>query len=471
MIATDMTIILDTTLDDLYSLDSDEPHGVVTAYPHPSQPSRAMPHPFSSEHFLYGITFPNTTAPNAMQNILERGIAQRYSFIAGRAPVILFDSLPATTDAESQKKPEQPPSPAIADVVTLHAQLHPTQRPKLQFPRNASAIDLPPNTQIAIIVPQDELAHLPHILPPETHYHLLSKRWLALSSLPTPNSLIIDPIIPPTADHPAAIEAEISRMLHSIQSYPSLPFVIKVSVAASGRGTLLVRSETDRSDAYIRLRAILHTSFPHVTPQNAHLHPLALILQPFVAGEAHGISFFLTQTGRVIFHTASRQQFNAQGQWCGGWVSFPAQQRLKERYWGVVVALAENLHAEGYYGPVGADVMTEENGGRHVIVDVNPRVTGSYHLGLLRGHFVGRGLVEVAVLSPLYVIGDRSGWVERFAREIEEGRMIVTAWVQGVDGGRSYVAVTVGGEDERRLKRLVGEVEAFVWEGYSGVGE
>ncbi|PYI17418.1 hypothetical protein BO99DRAFT_463189 [Aspergillus violaceofuscus CBS 115571] len=466
-----MTIVLDTTLDDLYSLDSDEPHGVITAYPHPSLPSRAMPHPFSSEHFLYGITFPNTTAPNAMQNILERGIAQRYSFIAGRAPVILFDSHPATTDAETGNNPEPPPSPAIADILTLQAQLHPTQRPELHFPRNASAIDLPPNTQIAIIVPQDELAHLPHILPPETHYHLLSKRWLALSSLPTPTSTIIDPIIPPTPDHPAAIEAEITRMLHPIQTYPTLPFVIKVSVAASGRGTFVVCSEAERSDACTRLRAILHTSFPHVTPQNAHLHPLSLILQPFVAGEAHGISFFLTQTGRAIFHAASRQQFNGQGQWCGGWVSFPAQQRLEKRYARVVLALAENLHAEGYYGPVGADVMTEENGARHVIVDVNPRVTGSYHLGLLRGHFVGRGLVEVAVLSPLYVVGDRSGFVGRFEREIEEGRMIVTAWVQGMDGGRSYVAVTVGGEDERRLKRLVREVEAFVRVGEAGVGE
>ncbi|PYH48654.1 putative solid-state culture specific protein [Aspergillus saccharolyticus JOP 1030-1] len=460
-----MSILLDTTLDELYALDSDGPHGIITAYPHPSQSERQTPHPFSSSHFLYGITFPNTTAPNAMQNMLERGIAQRYSFIAGPAPVVLFDSLPSTTTAAAQQTLQ---SAAIGEIQTLHAQLHPSQRPQLQFPAYAENIHLPRGTRIAIIVPQDELAHLPHIIPAETHYQLLSKRWLALSPLPTLPSTIIDPRLnlPAAAtspDHPA-VEQEIQQMLHPLHTHP-LPFVLKVSIAASGRGTFIIRTATDRQQAYTQLHTILQTSLPHLTPDNAHLYPLTLLLQPYVAGPAHGVSFFLTQTGRAIFLAASRQQFNAQGQWAGGWVSYPAQPALQQQYERTIAQLAGVLHAEGYYGPVGVDVMGQEEDGGQVIVDVNPRVTGSYHLGLLRGHFVRRGWEEAAVLSPLYVRGDRKGFEERFATAVKEGQLIVTAWVQSEDkkaGGWSYAAVTVGGEDAERLRELVGEVERYV---------
>ncbi|RAL11221.1 putative solid-state culture specific protein [Aspergillus homomorphus CBS 101889] len=395
-----MSILLDTTLHDLYMLDTDGAHhGVITTYPYPCQAERETPNPFSSEHFLYGITFPNTTVSNNMQIILECGIAQRYSFITGHAPVILFDSLPPITPPSAQESFQSSP---IIDILTLYSQLHPSQRPQVHFPRNASEIHLPPNTRIAIIVPQVELAHLPHIVAPETHGH-------------------------------------------------PLPFVVKVSIAVSGRGTFLIRTEPDRRAACTRLRAIFtppsRTSPIAKTPTSS---PSAWSCsRSSLPGEAYGLTFFVTQTGRAVFLAASRQQFNAEGQWRGGWVSFPAQRALRERYWSTITAIADELHACGYYGTVGADVMVDETG-RQLVVDVNLRVTGSYHLGLLRGHFVRRGLVVVAVLSPLFVMGERRVFEERVAEEVAEGRLIVTAWVHGLRGGKGYAAVTLPGEDEAR---------------------
>jgi hypothetical protein len=50
--------------------------------------------------------------------------------------------------------------------------------------------------------------------------------------------------------------------------------------------------------------------------------------------------------------------------------------------------------------------------------------------------------------------------LERWRAEFEEGRMVILSWYEDREEGGSIADVVVGGEDEARLKELMGRVRA-----------
>ncbi|RAK95812.1 putative solid-state culture specific protein [Aspergillus ibericus CBS 121593] len=445
-------VTLDYTLRDLYALDSDTPQDITLAFEFPCKfPRDQIPHS-SAVQFLYASSFPGTDSEEEILNLLKRGIAQRNSFLAGRSSVIMVDlsgnggdDLDAIVNASQE------------DVLGVYDQLGPDQRPNLV-----------PDSPTAVVIPQDCLCHFDPVLDPNVHYEILSKRWLARCGVPTPKSRVIDPL--PMQGWGGGQDAEIRRMLRAVQ-VQELPFVVKVSIATSGRGTYVVRSESDRESTCNELHGFLQDTLGKVHEQNERLYPASFVIQELVPGEAHGVTFFVTKRGRVIYLATSQQQFDLDGHWQGARVSYLLEPAFQNRYRSTLETLGRELHKKGYYGPAGADIMTDQHG-KQAIVDVNPRVTGSYPFGLLKTHFMQRGLFEAAILSPLVLRCTRSTFESQFTGEIMDGRMIINSWVHDCKRESSWAAVTVGAEDAVQLNRLMRILETFVKTGaYSVVAE
>ncbi|PWY92320.1 solid-state culture specific protein [Aspergillus heteromorphus CBS 117.55] len=462
------SITLDCTLRDLYTLDDDtssEP--VILAYDHPCKFPRDQSTDTGPGRFLYSANFPGISAEEETPNLYKRGVAQRYSFVAGRSPVIMID-----LSGDGGEDLAAILSTSTRDAYRVYEQLCPDQRPDVKFVKSLQDVQGGTALRTALIIPQDHLRELPQILDPDDHYEILSKRWLAVCGLPTPPSTVVDPRPVESwgagqQQHADGTDAEIKRMLRHVEER-ALPFVVKVSIATSGRGTYVVRSESDRQSALDELDQVLDETLHKLHDSNQSLYPASLVIQELIPGEACGVTFFVTKKGRVVYLAASRQRFDDEGHWKGGCVSYLAQPAYKKRYWNTIETLAKKLHSKGYYGPAGADIMTDETG-TQMIVDVNPRVTGSYHLGFLKGHFIRRGMFEAAVLSHLMMRCTRDMFEAQFASEIADGRLIINAWVHDSSGESSYGAVTVGGEDSVRLGRLVKAIETFVETGECAV--
>ncbi|KAF7595487.1 hypothetical protein BBP40_005823 [Aspergillus hancockii] len=236
---------------------------------------------------------------------------------------------------------------------------------------------------------------------PEVHYDLLSKRGLVYSGLPTPKSFVIGTqLLPGQLNDTPLVDTGIQRMLRPVQE-KDLSFVVKVPQSISGQVTFVLRTESDRQAAVDVLQDELREMLWELNLQNHHLD-------------------FAEITNK----------------------------------------LARFLHGKGYYGPAGADIMIDRNG-RALIINMNVRVTGSHHLGCLRGHFMQRGLMEATVLYPLYIQSSKAHFREHFRKEFENGSMIISSWTTKSPKTPSVATIAVAGADKGKLRKLIAKVNAF----------
>lgn len=107
-------------------------------------------------------------------------------------------------------------------------------------------------------------------------------------------------------------------------------------------------------------------------------------------------------------------------------MSYPQQAELEKELGGLIDQFAEFLHGKGYYEPAGVDVLVDRTG-RHLVVDLNVRVTGSYSMGCLRGHFQGRGLNE-ALLYSFSARCSQTEFRRHFQEAFEDGTFVLISW-------------------------------------------
>lgn len=193
---------------------------------------------------------------------------------------------------------------------------------------------------------------------------------------------------------------------------------------------------------------------------NRHQCPCSVVLQDFIQGDVVGLSLFVTKKGRPYFVACCEQRFDSQGHWIGGSIAYDRQDRLRETFAPITAQVAAFLHGRGYYGPAGVDVVTEQRSGEQLIIDLNVRVTGTFHLGPLRGHFTRRRMGVAALITCAFACS-RDVFEESFAEEIQNGSLIVTGW--GHDESRllSHAAITVGAGDHDLLEECIQRTRAF----------
>lgn len=451
-------ITLDYTLHDLYSSDTEDGLNTVLIY-YPLQ--FGYNNEGSSAKFAYNYKVEeedeDATSSLAMAANL---IPQRYAFSAGRMPLIILDVV-----AQRKLNSKSNGVPRAADCVPAHhldiyqtfAQLQPNQRPIVRFAESPDSIKLGLDAKIAVLLPTDCLSHLPHLTCPETHYEILSKRGLAMSGLPTPPSKVIDTIL---VDHedPSQLADETARMLSPINQY-QVPFMVKLPQSISGVGTFAVTSETDR----MRIKAMLTTQLGVMLRQlnhiNRHLHPCSIILQDFVDGPVVGLSFFVTKTGQPIFVACCEQSFDDHSHWIGGSISYRQQAGFQKTFSALMGKVAAFLHGKGYHGPAGVDIVTDRHSGEQLVIDLNVRVTGTFHLGPLTGHFTRRGLFEAAMTNGDFLC-TRDVFEKVFSEEIRQGTLIVSGWIHNESRSKSHAAITIGARDYDSLQEYIQRVRA-----------
>lgn len=180
--------------------------------------------------------------------------AQKFSFCAGDMSVMLFHG---EADNESSMEDFRKSIDASLSV------LAPSQRPKLTIFRKPSEVRLKgERTKLAVRLPLDDLRAHTHIIDPDLHYELLSKRGLALAktSFPTPISQILDLCCEHLEckveilgsgkgfckEFPSEEEMDAwsSQTINAVSKL-KIPYVLKVQQSTGSQGTFIVKTEED----------------------------------------------------------------------------------------------------------------------------------------------------------------------------------------------------------------------------------
>ncbi len=445
------------TLKQLYDWDPASHGEVYLAYVVPTaQVQMSSGIPISTK---YAYQDPLSRKDNDLQaRIFAQVVPQHFGMIAGKMNLIMFD-----LDAEHGQGFDPQPRIDTAEVMDQYAE---HQRPLTTYVQKASDIVLPPKAVLAVSCPMDCLEHLPVAVPPEAHYRALSKRELAFSGLPTPHSIVVDTVLDVDQVRDSSLRAiEVTRMLHFVEG-KAPQYVVKLPLASAGQGTFLIRNEADRFEALAVLRPEVDRMLLQLNQTNEHLNPASFVIQEMVAGSAMAVSLFLTKSGELIVTSCCDQFVDPSGRWGGGHIDYPQQSRLKAEYLPVANTLATYMHSLGYYGPLGADIMTDSDG-KHLIIDLNTRVTGSQPLGFLKGYFSAkRGFHNAPVFFPLLLDVTLKEFKHRFRKECEQGRIVVAGWCHARGGKSSVTAIIIAGEDQARLGALAERVKALETQGY-----
>lgn len=442
-------VSLDYTLYDLYAIDNDGniPPGLFY-YPFGFKVDDPLP-----VKFVYNMgletDMKSSAHPSARMEMVVRGLPQRYAFCAGKLHLIL----PVSTFGEKKESPNQ------VELEKTFSQIQHDQLPNLSFVTSSDDIILSPETEIAVVVPTDSVLNIPHAVDPDIHYELLSKRGLAFSGLPTPPTVVVDAeIAPDDVQDPQRLQQTMRRMLEPLDTY-QIPFFVKLNQSVSGKGVFAVSSEARRARIKEILSGQLQSMLEQINKVNNHLYTSSFILQDYVTGKVVALSMFVTRKGRAIFNACCQQRFDSQGYWIGGQISYPDQEALKQKYSGIMNQIAQFLHQRGYYGPAGADIVTGDNG-KHYIIDLNVRVTGTHPLGPLAGHFTQRGLTNATIITEFFTC-TRSDFERAFKAEIADGALIFCSWVRDEVIGLSHGGVAIGGADTEKLEDLMARVLAL----------
>jgi predicted ATP-grasp superfamily ATP-dependent carboligase len=280
--------------------------------------------------------------------------------------------------------------------------------------------------------------------------------------------MVVDTLLRPDEMHdPANTSVEAARMLLAVDKY-KLPFVLKLP-QSSGKGTFIISSNADRVQLTEMLRPQLQQMLEQVTDANQQLYPCSLVLQDYIAGKVMALSLFITRKGRAIFVGCCKQKFNDDGQWAGGSISYAKQAELRRVYSGSMEQAAMFLHQKGYYGPAGIDILTSTSGEQYII-DLNVRITGTFNLGLVAGHFTKRGL-DRAMVEAAYFSCSRVKFEEVFAREIRDGRIIITAWTYDESLLLSFGVFIIGGSTSGEMKWQLRQVQNYAVLGLDAIVE
>ncbi|KAI4270562.1 MAG: hypothetical protein L6R38_007092 [Xanthoria sp. 2 TBL-2021] len=441
-------IILDHTLREFYCQDETEDSTIVVVNALPTaetQMTRGIP---LSIKYTYQSPNVLTRDPDMLARLYLQVVPQIFGFIAGDMPLILFD-----LDNAGQAHRNE--------AYQTYSQLTPGQRPQLSFVAQPSDIQLPAGARIAIANPMDCLFSLPHAVDPNVHYDLLSKKSLALSILPSPPSEVVDTVLRPGKDYDEpTLDAEIDRMTKAVTTR-ACPFVAKMPQSLSGEGVFLIRSDSEKHHAVEVLQQELRRSLAIMRQSKMQTPTSSIILQKLIPGENVALAFFVTRRGRAIFTSCCPQLVDPHGHWEGGYISYKQQEQFQRRYARIIELLGQYMHSKGYYGPAGADVITDHEGVQFVI-DLNVRVIGSHPLGFLKNHFsVERGLHEAVLFFPLFLNCKRETFEDLFRRQLHDGALVITGWCHDKEEKTSITSMILAAEDESKLRTFIDEVKVY----------
>jgi hypothetical protein len=392
--------------------------------------------------------------------------AQKFSFCVGKMPLIVFDPTGNRSDKIIAFR-----SSVEENVGILPA----SQQPELHFFEGPAQVVIDDERmKLAPRLPMDGMDNLPHTLHPDVHYELLSKRGLAIAkeSFATPESRLLDLKVDWELfeqGHSAAatnmIRAWMAEVIEAIGERP-IPFVLKLQQTIFGKGTYIVKTEDARSQLQSELQGLLDFNANRTTKHNHHLMPATFVMTDFVDCKEGGspsfaITFFVKRDGSHTFINCCEQTLSVHYTWDGSTITFCEQDHFSKYFDQTISDVASFLHAKGYYGCAGIDIL-EDKQGKQWVVDLNVRPPGSLILGLVKGFLVDeRGFNEASLLSAMRLITTKDNFMAKFSKEFAEGRLIMTAWYDDIDHHVGWTSLIVAGETKEEVGSLVGRLRAL----------
>lgn len=347
-----------------------------------------------------------------------------------------------------------------ADAKRVYECIAESQRPRLHFVEDAEKFAALPKKK-ACVTPMDFLQGHDPLVDLDSHWDLLSKRSLALSNLPSPPTQVIDStLIPGNAVSDEETLDDVTRMLAPIEAH-ALPFVVKMPHGLGSHAVFMVRNEERRTECLQVLRDELPSMLQTYTHTGDSKTPPSLLLQELVAGPSLGVSIFITKKGRPIFISCIDQVLGDDDSWAGGLIDYRQQDALGEHYRAILDEVATYVYGRGYWGPMGVDVMEDENG-QQLIIDMNIRHTGDLTLGMMKHHFWEKNGLPLAWLDPcVFVNGDRDLFEQTFREELDSGALVITGWshVPNPESEgkptHSFCALLAGAKDKEGLQQII----------------
>jgi len=450
-------VVLDRTLEDLYSLDDHDVSKIALVYAVPTaevQIKASMP---LSTKFSYQAPLSGSEESAILARLHLQIVPQLYGFIAGSMPLYMFDM-----DPEHGQEGSEDIANARNDTIRVFEALNEDKRPKVAFVSAPENVKLENGESAAIISPMDCLTHLPLLIDPERHYTLQSKRTLALSNVSTPPATVLDSRTQQglITGNEEQLNAEVDRMIQVIRTREP-PFVVKMQQSLASQGTFVVATASDKSSTLTLISTELRRVLGQQNPSNHHLHSSSLVVQDMVPGSAVALFLFVTASGETIFLGCCEQLLDANRQWIGGCIAYAQHDELARTYADIAKQVGDFAFQNGYFGPLGVDVMTAPDG-RHLAIDPNPRVTGSAPLCLLRTHFFeDRRLRYAALFFPVFLGCGRDEFEERFSGEVKSGCLVIVGWSRDEMRGFSAAAFVLAAESREELQVFRKEVGKF----------
>jgi hypothetical protein len=396
--------------------------------------------------YCYHDVVVNDTDPsdNARQDIHDVHIeGQRNAFIAGSMKVLIFTSLS-----------RDDPNDGKADMVITMDGLNVNQQPKITFADSPYTLRLPENWKLAPVLPVDCFEKYNLLISLDTHYEIISKRGLAVSGLPNPDSVLLD-------FETRGKATEFEKKMHDEKVFRAvqgceLPFVVKLQQTISGYGTFVVANEEARFKTILQLTLIFQKLSCRVTIENIHLCPATVVITELIPSDRPmEVSFFVRPNGKAFFVSGAWQNPGSTDLFDGYVVKYSEQNTIKGKVSGLLDTVAKFVYSKGYYGPIGINILKEKNTSRLVIVDLNIRPCASHIVGLLRGHFESRGLEWAGLKELMKVPFTRKEFVERMRKEMMSGELVIVAWYEDRRGSGSWGSFVMGAESENPLVSAV----------------
>jgi len=247
-------------------------------------------------------------------------------------------------------------------------------------------------------------------------------------------------------------------------SHEPLPFVLKMQQTIFGRGTFIIKTATERKMLLSRLPMILEYSVRCTNSSNAHLRPGSLIISQYISSTkklnvSFAVTFFLNRDGTHTFLCCAEQVFGESNHWAGASIYYERQCELEGHFKMTIRDVCRFLHTKGYYGAVGIDIL-EDDCGTQWVVDLNVRPPGSLALGLLKGFFIKRGFQEARLISAMHVLSSKEELCVELKKELEQGRIILIAWVEDRFRGQGWASLIVAGECSSAVDTVLEKVFA-----------
>lgn len=91
---------------------------------------------------------------------------------------------------------------------------------------------------------------------------------------------------------------------------------------------------------------------------------------------------------------------------------------------------------------------------------MNVRPPVSLILGLVKGFLsVDRGFDEASLLSTVRVDMAKQSFLERFAKEFDDGRLIMIACYEDLEAKVNWTSLVIGGTTKENVNSLIKQVE------------